>query len=316
MDDADLQKLFMPLITDSVTAVRKGKKLVHYTTAESAYRIIMGRQVWLRHVHLMNDYSEMRHGLTCLQRAWVSEAGGHLQQWLDENWPGLRGEVESLFNSHADGLTNQTYITSLSEHDDNEDNYGRLSMWRAYGGRAGVAIVLNTDAFLSDTDELKVFSTPVVYIDVPEYEKWFSDWVKNLIAATGALKSLDRSIIHNILFYALRMTVLATKHPGFREEREWRVFHSPIIEGKSEWISYEPEIIGGVPQPIVKLKLQDDEAAGVVGVDPAKLISRIIIGPCESPLPIRNAMWGALESVGVADPGERVWMSFIPLRHR
>ena len=90
MDAESLFALFLPHLVERVEPIKAGRRLVHYTSAEAAYRIISNRQVWLRNAHLMNDYSEMRHGLACLQNAWASPSGVKLQNWLDERWPGLR----------------------------------------------------------------------------------------------------------------------------------------------------------------------------------------------------------------------------------
>lgn len=137
---------------------------MHYTTAEAAYKIIANKQVWLRNALLMNDFSEIEHGLNCLQAAWVSSSGVRLQKWLDGAAPGLREQLVSTFDAHAYGLKVATFVMSLSEHDDDEDELGRLSMWRAYGGKNGVGLVLNSNVFASATDALKAYSAPVSYL--------------------------------------------------------------------------------------------------------------------------------------------------------
>lgn len=316
MDDSKLAALFMPHLLEGAATIRSGKRLVHYTSAEAAYRIISGREIWLRNAVLMNDFSEMRHGLACLQSAWNSPSGIRLREWLDEKWPGFREEIESTFDSHADGLTTATFMLSLSEHDDDEDELGRLSMWRAYGGRAGVALVLNPTIFLSETDAINAFSAPVIYRDVASFTEWFGHWVEGLVAAEPQLLTVDRERLSGFFFYTFRTFVLCTKHPGFKEEKEWRVFHSPLIDGESPWLEYATEVIAGIPQQIVKVHLRDDPELEVVGVAPATLLNRTIIGPCEHPLPIRQALYVALEQAEVPEPGAKVWMSFIPLRQR
>lgn len=315
MTDDEIMALFMPHFIEPVERLKAGKRLVHYTNADTAYKIISGGQVWLRNSHLMNDYSEMRHGLSCLQSAWGSESGQILKKWLEKEWPGICQQLETTFDAHSDSMTNGTFLMSLSEHEDEEDNYGRLSMWRAYGGRNGVALVFNPNVFLSDADALHVYSTPVVYKDVEGFGYWFESWVGGLISAEEQLKSLDRETVFSNFFYSFRTFVLATKHPGFHEEKEWRVFHSPAIDGASPWLHYDVETVGGSPQHVVKVDLRDDEKAGVVGLEPSKILNRIIIGPCETPLPIRNALGFAIDVAGVPSHHDKIWMSFIPLRH-
>ncbi|MGC6400372.1 DUF2971 domain-containing protein [Sphingomonas sp. FW199] len=314
IDDQAFLNVFASHMMDAIERLKGGSRLVHYTSAENAYKIISGKQVWLRNAHLMNDYSEMRHGLECLQAAWKSIAGESLQKWLKNNWQVIKTELEEYFNGHAKGMIDDTYIICLSEHDDEEDYYGRLSMWRAYGRRSGVALVLNTTAFLSETEQMAVYSMPVVYRDQQQFVEWFQIWVASIMDVGDLLSKVDRQLVLNLFFYAFRSFVLATKHPGFKEEREWRVFHSPSIDGSSPWLDISTEIVSGVPQRVVKLALKDDADAGVVGAAPDTLINRVIIGPCETPIPIQEALGHAMSVAGVQDAWAKMWMSFIPLR--
>lgn len=316
MDNQALMNLFVSHLIESVERLKSGSRLVHYTSADNAYKIISGKQVWLRNAHLMNDYSEMRHGLECLRAAWSSPAGVDLQKWLEANWQGIRVEIENTFNDHATSMIDDTYMICLSEHDDDEDSYGRLSMWRAYGGRAGVALVLNPTAFLSETDAMAVYSMPVVYRDQDQFVAWFQNWAASIMDAGDVITKIDRQLILNHFFYAFRSFVLATKHPGFKEEREWRVFHSPSLDGASPWIDISIETVGGIPQQVVKVALKNDPDVGVVGAAPETLVNRVIIGPCETPLPIRAALGHAMTATGVHDAWSKIWMSFIPLRER
>lgn len=306
--------LFMPDLAEQVERLKKGMRLVHYTSAEAAFRILTGRQVWLRNASMMNDFSEIEHGLGCLREGWNSPAGLRLQEMLNRIKPGLRDEVAQHFDGRANELRVETFLISLSEHDDDENDTGRLSMWRAYGSRAGVALVMNNAAFLSETDEMKVFSSPVFYRDERTFATWFQGWSDRVVAAEDALKAQAPDFLREWLFEAFRGFALCTKHPGFREEREWRVYTSPNFEGGSDWLESAIEIVGGLPQRLIKLKLFDDAARAIVGVAPSTLIDRIIIGPCEHPYQVRAALIEALGSAGVANPSEKIWMSLIPLR--
>lgn len=316
MTPHEVAELFVPHILERRAAFTEGRRLVHYTTAEAAYRIISGQQMWLRNAQMMNDFSEIQHGIDCLIHAWESDGGKSLQAMLDRIQPGLRDDLAKLFDGHTDAFRVGTFITSLSEHADSEDEYGRLSMWRAYGGRAGVALVLNNAAFAAETGEMHVFSSPVFYFDVRKFTEWFQHWAGSLLAAEGKLQELGGELVRNWLFTVFRSFALCTKHPGFEEEREWRVFYSPVFEGESEWVSSEIEIIRGVPQLVMKLSLRDDPERGIVGVAPNKLINRVIIGPCDYPLQVRAGIGMALQQAGISNPLEITWLSLIPLRHQ
>ncbi len=314
MTEDQLAQLFMPHIIERRSALSRGMRLVHYTSAEGAHRIITGRQMWLRNAQLMNDFSEVQHGLNCLYAAWESPPGKELQEMINRVKGGLRDEIAALFDGHTNNLRTQTYITCVSEHRDEEDQLGRLSMWRAYGGRNGVALVLNNGAFDAETDEMQVYSSPVFYQSVEEFTEWFAHWSKAIVDAEQALSALGSEVVQNWLFATFRSFALCTKHPAFAEEREWRVFHSPAFEATSDWIEPSNEVVHGVPQPVMKLMLRDDPDRGITGVAPATLVERLIIGPSEYPLQIFQSLAAALEEAGVEHPTSKISISNIPLR--
>ena len=314
MTDDELLQLFMPIDTAKRAALAAGQRLAHYTSAEAGFRIISGKEVWLRNALLMNDFSEIQHGLSCLQQAWVSPSGEALQQWLDQVEPGFSNRLVEIFDTHAGGFKVATFMMSLSEHDDDEDELGRLSMWRAYGGASGVALVLNPTIFATATDELKAYSAPVTYENASQFISSFESWVNRITAKGEQLAAIERVQLLNLFFYTFRMFVLCTKHPGFREEREWRVFHSPLVDGSSAWLRKEIEVLRGVPQEIIKISLRNEETLGVIGLDPAGLVNRVIIGPSQNPVPTYHALHTAMAAVGIDDPSQRLWMSEIPLR--
>lgn len=315
MQAEEIRRLVLPHICEREAALREGRRLVHYTSASSACKIIAGGQAWLRNAQLMNDFSEIQHGLDCLNIAWVSHAGESLQLMLDRLKPGLRDDLLKLIDGHTNNLKLETYIFSLSEHEDNEDELGRLSMWRAYGGHAGVALVLNSAAFVSETAQMKVFGSPVFYRDPSSFEKWFQSWADDITNAEVELRALDARVVRDWLFAAFRSFVLCTKHPAFSEEKEWRVFYSPVHEGKSDWIEEGVEIVNGTPEILMKFKLRDDLDQGVSGVALSTLINRVIIGPCENPFQIRAAVASTMANAGIENPLDKIWMSLIPLRN-
>ena len=315
MTPQEIAALFAPHILDRRAVFQTGKRLVHYTSAEAAYRIISGKQIWLRNAQMMNDFSEIQHGINCLIAAWASPNGLALQEMLNRIKEGLRDELAQLFDGHAEGLRIGTFNTALSEHEDDEDELGRLSMWRAYGGHAGVALVLNNTAFAPETDEMHVFSSPVFYQDIPRFVEWFQGWTAALLAAEDYLHELGADDVRNWLFTVFRSFALCTKHPGFAEEREWRVFYSPLFEGASDWVEQSIEIVHGMPQHVMKLHLKDNAEKDITGVAPPTLVNRVIIGPCDNPIQIRASIGEAMQGAGIENPLQKMWMSLIPLRH-
>lgn len=211
MTNEDLFRLFQPHIAERMSELTVENRLVHYTSAEAAFKIISGKEIWLRNALLMNDFSEIQHGLACLQNAWKQPSGKRLQDWLEATRPGLRGKLVETFDGHTEGLRIATFMLSLSEHGNDEDELGRLSMWRAYGGVTGTALVLNRTIFLSQTDAMGVYSAPVIYRDVSAFASWFDTWVDSVIAAQERLSLIDDNTIFSHFFLTFRIFALCTK---------------------------------------------------------------------------------------------------------
>lgn len=76
-----------------------GLKMAHYTTAENAALILKNKTLWLRNAQLMNDFSEVAYGSTCLANALRMGVGHQLQTSLDTAHPGLWGAVADFLNS-------------------------------------------------------------------------------------------------------------------------------------------------------------------------------------------------------------------------
>jgi hypothetical protein len=82
---------------------------------------------------------------------------------------------------------------------------------------------------------------------------------------------------------------------------------SPLIES-------ETQVIGGVPQIIHKLPLDRTVTTDLADLDIAVLIDRVIIGPTQYVAAIGDAFAEALAKAGVANAGQRVFASGIPMR--
>lgn len=288
-------------------------RFAHYTSAEVAMSIIQNSEVWMRNAITMNDFSEISYGRTAVFNAWNAPGGLKLQEALENVHEGAVAEITTLFTSWQGDLETKTYLTSLSEHDAEEDNLGRLSMWRAYGGRNGVALILNRTPLESETNELKAYTTPVFYGDQHSVEAQFDRMANAITQNIGMMQLLPMAELANMMFIALRFTVLGTKHPAFSEEREWRVIYSPNLE-LSPVIEAIVHPVRGVPQIIQKLPLRNDPQNGLYGAAIPDLLHRVIIGPTDDPVAMRDAFLVLLDQAGVPNPEERVWMSGIPLR--
>jgi hypothetical protein len=307
-------QMFFPHAIRRVQEIQQAdKKFAHYTSAQVAMSIISQKKVWMRNSSVMNDFNEISHGVECVKFALETDAGKHLEKIIDSIHPDLFFDTIGLLHGKIKTIRSETYLTCISEHNDDEKN-GRLSMWRAYAPKNGVALVLNNEVFLRPSEALKAYTSPVAYCDPKNYESYLIEILNAINRNISSFNKLSREEMRSNFFGALRFAMCCTKHPGFAEEQEWRVLYSPKIDA-SDLIKEDIEIIGGVPQIIQKIPLEDNAEHNLFGIDPNKLLEKIIIGPSEFPNEIRRALALTLERAGVQDPWDRVVVSDIPLRH-
>jgi len=291
-----------------------GRKIVHYTSAENAINILNSKTIWLRNAALMNDYMEIHYGkkqlINSLER-YISE----INSILDKHHTGLMNDILiQLLEVHLSTDTH-TYFTSFAEHP-TDDELGKLSMWRAYGGPvAGVAIVFNSEVF--EDGKLQKLSTafrPVIY-GPREFEDRFEHLMFTLKENQDLISLIPRQISHSILFHVFNDLTLITKHPGFQEEDEWRIIHSPHLFS-STFVTDSIHTIRGIPQTIYKIELRKQPGLDVPELELNNLIHRVIIGPCQYPRQVADAIATALDRAHVKEPYNRIAISDIPLRQQ
>lgn len=288
-------------------------RFVHYTSAEVAFSILTKGEVWMRNAQVMNDFSEIEHGMACLRSSYGGPTGKTFKELLDGMFPNVSNDIEKLFDSWYPHFKSETYITCVSEHLDHEDITGRLSMWRAYGGSSGVALVVNNAPFLGTTDVLGANSSPVAYMREKEFDHEFAQVVASIEAARQFVSALPRETVVATVFHMLRYAVLCTKHPGFAEEREWRVIHAPNLLPAGK-ILHAYETVSGVPQSVYKIPLRDWPEEGLVGLAIPSFINRLIIGPAQLPGTLYSTFHKVLSEAGVPDVDKKLCISDIPLR--
>ncbi|WJR68132.1 DUF2971 domain-containing protein [Neorhizobium sp. CSC1952] len=295
------------------TAFAGNARFVHYTSADTALKIIQNEEVWMRKSTCMNDFNEIEHGFNCLSRAY-KEHKDRFESIFESRFPGFCKKVEDYFNGWLPSIRNSTYISCISEHEASEDINGRLSMWRAYGSPRGVAIVVNGAPFLRPTNALQAYTSPVAYLSEEQFTNEFANLMEGFEQGGSLLSQLSEEQLISNMFEVFRMAVLCTKHPGFAEEREWRIIYSPSLH---ESTRIKPDIFtfDGVPQRIFKIPLKNVEAEGLFGIEIRELIDRIIIGPTDFAVEIKEALGIVLDAKGVENPLGRIWISDIPLRN-
>lgn len=301
-----LASIFQPRLLERILSGLKRERpirFVHYTNAQAAMNIIEQQKIWMRKSSCMNDYMEVQHGLDCLHSAYRKS---QFRVLLEELFEGLSKEIEDLFNGWTPALLSDTYLTCLSEHMDHEDKYGRLSMWRAYCNSTGVALVFNGTQVLdpvSDDDIDGVYAIPVDYYDGEKFETQFSATAERIKENIESLRVHGYETVKNCVFQMLKFMALSTKHPGFEEEKEWRVIYCPQLEGSPE-VKKVTKAVNGDPQPICEIPLKNI----------AVLLDRVIIGPSEYASATKEAFVDLLTKAGIPDADKKVIVSNIPLR--
>ncbi|MEO1606124.1 MAG: DUF2971 domain-containing protein [Pseudomonadota bacterium] len=317
-EDEMLFEVFFPYAKKRVEAAKKFEtRFAHYTSASTALSIIKNKKVWMRNALVMNDFGEIRHGRSCVVEALDDAAiGGRFRAAFDRLDAAIWSRFTDLYAELDFFHSTETYLMSVSEHGaavQDEDKYGRLSMWRAYGGDTNVALVLNGKPFHGESGALGVSVSPVLYADQTTFLKHFTELVENVEKSLDKLAGVDAERVAQRLYSAILFAILSTKHPGFSEEKEWRVICSPKIY-EPNGLHFDLEVVEGVPQKVFKIPLNDIPERGLQGIELPEFLEEIIIGPTADPYVIYEAFVHALEKEGVEKARDKVKISNIPLR--
>jgi hypothetical protein len=291
-------------------------RFVHYTSAEAAVKIIEQKQVWMRSTACMTDYMEVQTGFNMMLSFFSNPTNkANFFKTIDKVAEGAAQEaIQKFDNLWQTGIIRfQTYIFCVSEHDSREDHHGRLSMWRAAGNRPRVAIVFKVPRESGAVAVLRINFAPVAYLSTDQSNKLIPEVIENLSKNEDFLKTLTREEIVNWIFHMLLLGATCLKHEGFHEEREWRAISCPMLF-PSPLIRQSTETVNGVPQCVCKIPLNKDADTKLDDIDLSKIFDRLIIGPSQFPISMRDAFCIALSNAGVTEAGQKIFMSQIPIR--
>lgn len=313
------------------------RRFVHYTSAEVALSIFRNKEFWLRNSSAMNDYSEIAYGESLFRHIFHSNDDVTMisRRVLDSISEGLHDRLAQYFEDGAARRRFFTYLISVSEHgpheikpglmpDQGEERYGRLSMWRAYGkDRVGVALVLNPAPMLSPSEALPAFTSKVFYGEQWEFNHLYSSILLRAERRAEELRQLADGWFEENLKRFIDISALSLKHPGFSEEREWRITYSANPDAEhmdDDTFNAENRIkrdfvcANGIPQRIYKIPFQNYPEEGFVGADINSLLEKVIIGPSQYPVVVADAIIMAMKAAGIEDAEKRIVISNIPLR--
>lgn len=310
-------EIFNPGIIDlyeKIADENSNLNFAHYTSAETAFKIIKNQEVWFRNVSMLNDFSEVQYGMKFLKEYFMSDDGAKFISILNTISPETFDKISKRIGISEMHWRFETYIACLSLHDsNNEDINGRLSMWRAYGD---TAIVINENPLMKFTDAIKVFSFPVSYFTKSQFFGHLSNVLKSIEANQVYLRSIHPDRLNELISSLFFRLCIGVKHPGFEEEKEWRVYYQPTMfpENPSKVMKEELECIGGIPQKIYKLQLMSSDDPELDVIDFRNDLHKIIIGPTSYPGMIAKVFHQQLKHINVENSETKISISDIPLR--
>lgn len=290
--------------------------LAHYTSIDALEGIVRSNEIWFSHPLAMNDSEELRFGLQLGASVFRGSQSLAIACKTPQRHVLLLSAFENAFNHFWNVHAFDTYVFCTSEHD-KDDNDGRLSMWRGYGGNGtGSAIVLDT-AKLNVYDGSPLILDRVTYATRDERLSWVQSRVALLAEVLQQMEiSDDQFHVPAIAFLErLKRFSLFTKDRGFHEENEWRAVYVRERDRQKQldWMfGYATGRTGILPR--LKLKIIPLEGSFSKTFSLSELVYRIILGPSQSgPLALMTVR-RMLGQLGKADIAERVVASAIPYR--
>ena len=306
-----LAKIFEPGLGEAVaTAFLEDRRFVYYTSADAAMKIVPNGELWFRNAAVITDLSEMSYGLKLINTVFSGAEGNRFREIVENIFPGTMNKAIKLLDVWKEEVALNTYIACVSIHNPEEDQYGRLSMWRAYGD---TAIVMNLRPLLEMTELKGTLAIPVRYLSEVELTDHLAKVTNKIQVMRKFLHDLGQECLVDHILEMLFRFAIATKHPGFEEEKEWRLVYRPEVR-ENAFMTEGTVVLGGVLQKIYKLRLADEPDKGFDGVDIPPLLERIIIGPSEFPNVTFRAFVDLLSGGGVEDAASKVVLSDLPVR--
>lgn len=282
----------------------------HYTSADTAFKIIKSKSLLLRNSQLMNDYSEIRRGLRAVELGFGGSDVASGGFWHDAMsiYPKIKSKFYASFDRQSINLLENTYITCLSEFS-TKQSLGKLSMWRAYGYPNGVALIIDRDTISSAQMTVDITTYPVIYTEPgTTVSNTLSLAIEEINKVVSLFNDYDEDDIVDILVKLALHYATFIKDSNFSEEVEWRAVYQPDIYD-FEVTKFESQVLGGAPQIVRRLDLGENSSIRL-----KRALKKIVIGPSEYPEISRKAFVKLLDDEGFEYPELKVEIARIPFR--
>lgn len=279
--------------------------------------IFRNDEIWFSNPLFMHDYEELREGLRVGQERFWSHEGLKAACKTPERYELVLSLFDDQVQSFGEDHAFDIYVLCFSEHDENKDRDGLLSMWRGYGGDGnGAAIVLDTSK-LDDVPDSPILLSTVQYITPEDRSVCVENMISELARILTKLDLPDEKLYLATHFYLhkLKLFSLFTKHIGFREENEWRAVYIREFDHEDRLASMLHYAIGEKGfEP--KFKFKVGPLDGITGskLSLESLIHSIVLGPSVSSILSVKAVQRMLHAVGKPLLADKLVASSTPYR--
>jgi len=301
-------------------------RFVHYTSAEAFFSILESEEIWLRDVRAMNDTQEVQYGYSMIRKIIQQD---NIQKKMSEAFAAHDADIAQIAKDSVnlflekgfESFLNEVFVACLSVHPSSEDAHGRLSMWRGYNkGNAGVAVIINK-SIMDEESVLPVALSGVDYIDKDKAETKIVEVIDKIRDHSPALSKIHKNMLYagqklgiwGYLIDALIYASVCIKHPGFLEEKEWRIIYMPRLQRGQIKLEPNYKCINGTVQKIYPIPL-NKKTAKETGLSLDSIIDKVIVGPCKFPDITKEGIISLMKEKGIHDAKKRVVISGIPLR--
>jgi hypothetical protein len=199
--------------------------LYHYTSLESACKILETRKLWASRVYFLNDASEVEYGADVVSKC-IDSCSGIPEAVRQLLRPGPHGERSGFMRT---ARTWPTHVLCLSKKEDS------LSQWRAYGKSGGsVAIGFKKARLHKIRADGQPHSPFRIIYKKEEQLKALNEPMSIVRDVSGRISSdsSDRTEFWLTVLSELALSAFRFKNPAFGEEEEWHLF----------WLNDKPRV--------------------------------------------------------------------------
>lgn len=221
------------------------KTLYHYTDANGLYGIVNEGAIWASDARYLNDSEEIsyaKEALTATLRQFDNPAvtEGHPFHHVADQFGETFGRFIEMVIAQLNDPGFAIYVACFTTNSD------QLSQWRAYGSSHSYCVGFDLNDFArqiqSPADWMPSGIFPVRY-----GVEGATETLSKAAIQTASDSNLGHVGVHAYV-WALRLTatLAQVKHPGFREEGEWRA----ILATESRWserVRYRPDALSIIP---------------------------------------------------------------------